>query len=180
MDQSTILVKTIDGMQGIGTKSILQCLRAVLPFSNYAFSQIPKGKWKNFFSKKMHFGLGVSAEPFLVFLHQENRIAVLKKSTSHKAIIEKFMRRNFNQLIEVILYPIFLNCGKKVSPQETAVSVLVPKDFSFTDEEFASLQKAFAGLLQIQKKWFPTTEQGETGNVLFFEFSIWPDEESRL
>lgn len=176
MAKQTLLDKTIIGIQNIGIDSTVQCFANSLPFAHLVYSKIPKGLWKKFFDEEIIFDMSLQTEPAMVFFYQDARIKRVQNSSSGEIVADQFMARNFNRLVEAILHPGLKKCDGKLFSNETTVAVLVPENFIFTDEDFAALQDAFTGNLQLERKHYQTVKERELTTGLFFEFSIWEGE----
>jgi hypothetical protein len=166
-------LRAIEQTQRNTRESIEKQFAIALALADDLYLKIPKGKWKEFFDKSMKFGIGLNTTPSALFLHQSNRIRAVEKLASKKGIIELFQRRNFNRLIEVLLHPFYEKSATAPIAIPHKVSAEIPENFSFTEEEFLELQKAFMNDLLITKKFGTSSDRdNQQRKAVFFEFSL--------
>lgn len=152
-------------------ESLEKHLNIALILAETIYQKIPQGKWKTFFEEKMKFGIGLGTYPALVFLKQKKRILGVRKLRVRKDILEKFLKRNFNLLIEALLYPFYENSETEAEAVDHALSVEIPADFSFNEEDFLELQQAFAGdVILTKKKGNSSDRENQQGDAVFFTF----------
>lgn len=166
-------LESIRQTQKNSIESIENQFATALELANKLYPKIPKEKWRKFFDETIQFGVGLSTEPAFIFLDQNNRIRAIKNSTSEKGIIEVFLSRNFNLLIEALLHPFYKNPATEPTGVPHKVSIEIPEDFSFSEEEFQELQQALANDVVLTKKQGDSSDrENQQGRATFFEFSL--------
>lgn len=179
MERSKIVFGIINQTQANNIKSIADQFATALILADEIYPKIPEGKWKEFFDEKIKFGIGLNTNNSFVFVVQkEKRIRFLENDHYGKPIFQKLSQRNFNLLIEALLYPFYENALSSMEGVDHKICVEVPENFLFTEKEFNDLQSAFTGYLKITKKFGPSSNKdSQQESVVFFEFSFWPKEE---
>jgi hypothetical protein len=173
MEQKNNALKTIGLTQGQSRRNLEDHFNMALTLASKIYQRIPQGKWKMFFDETIKFGIGTRTDPSFVFLYQSNRIRAVGKLIVKKNILQKFLERNFNLLIEALLYPFYEYPATEAEAVKHTLSVEIPAEFSFTEEEFQELQQAFADDIVVTKKQGDSSDRdNQQGRVVFFTFKF--------